>query len=454
MKEVFESEAFSLRYEEEVNACVLVLKTYSGKDDFRTPMMHALEIIKKHDCEDFIIDGRLCLNESEADRKWMRKVMLPKLCTTKCRNLYFVVDEDKSGTECDCEPFSLFAKKFKTCKVSSEEFAFKMIKKHAADVGASDCVCCMTKKEALEYMGLPEDASDFQIDDKFWKLSKQLRNENTDESKQKINDLSAAYDIATGKRDERVLKAQQRQQAKKFLGKTGDEWRTYFSYTWYKYLIGIAILYVIGNLLYTIFLRPGYDSGVLSIGHFSNDSDYIEQLLTTRLGFENPFVSLVDIVVPNDEGASQDAYADQQAATLMMSCPNLLIFDEATMPYYYTSLMDISSVYELCRESLTDAEFAKLTPVYLSERSYMEIANEYEETMGAELTEAEEDLSSYDDTPVMVGIMIEDEDAISELGYYNLWSQKDDTLVFSIYTQTMNFQDSEEILLKIFKEVL
>ena len=49
MEEVFDSEAFTLRYDEETNSCVFTLKTYGERDGFRTPMMHAVEMIKKHD---------------------------------------------------------------------------------------------------------------------------------------------------------------------------------------------------------------------------------------------------------------------------------------------------------------------------------------------------------------------------------------------------------------------
>ena len=211
----------------------------------------------------------------------------------------------------------------------------------------------MTKEEALEYIVLPSDADDFIIDEKFWKLSKQYRGDNSPEGKQKIADLSAAYDIATGRRDERVQKAQQREMERKYFGKTGDEWRTYFSYTWYKYLIGVILLFLLGNIIYTMITKPGYDSGILSIGHFSNESEYIEDFMTTRLGFTNPLVGFVDIVVPHDQGQSQQAYADQSASTLMLSCPNVLVFDEATMPYYYSNLDDVSSLYNFLRENLS-----------------------------------------------------------------------------------------------------
>ena len=328
-----------------------------------------------------------------------------------------------------------------------------MIKNNCGAEVSSDIVS-MTREQALEYLGLPANANDFMIDEKFWKLSKNIRGDNTPEGKQKIADLSAAYDIATGRRDERVHKAEQREQARKIFGKTGDEWRTYFSYTWYKYLILILVLILGGNLIYTIATRQGYDCGYVSIGHFSNDTDFVEKYLTTRLGFRNPMVSTVDIVVPNDQGQTQQAYADQTATTLMLSMPNVLVFDEVTMPYYFGSLQDVTSLYSFLRENLTEEQFSQLTPVYMSERTAREILNDYEINYGAEMSVVDDDMSIYDDNPIMVGIKLKNEEAIAALGYQNLWPEYDDSLVFCIYNQTMDINDSEIIIMQLLREVL
>ena len=233
MEEVFDSEAFRLRYDGETNACVFTMKTYGQRDDFRTPVMHAIEIIRKHKSKHLIIEDSCegLPDIKEDDLKWMKKVVLPKLQETSCEHIFFVVGDELAGTDCSEVPYSLFAEKFKTDKVVSEQFALMMIKNNCGAEVSSDIVS-MTREQALEYLGLPANANDFMIDEKFWKLSKNIRGDNTPEGKQKIADLSAAYDIATGRRDERVHKAEQREQARKIFGKTGDEWRTYFSYTW------------------------------------------------------------------------------------------------------------------------------------------------------------------------------------------------------------------------------
>ena len=457
MEEVFDSEAFKLRYDEQTNSCVFTLKKYGERDEFRTPMMHAVEMIKKHDCKNLIVEDAcdVSVKFSEDDLKWIKKIILPKLKESSCEYIVFVEEENQTVADNADAPYNLFSEKFKTDRAVSEQFALMMIQ-NKIEVSVSSDVSNMTREQALTYMGLPMNASDFAIDEKFWILSKQVRGDNTPEGKQKIADLSTAYDIATGRRDERVQKEEQRERERKFLGKTADEWRTYFSYTWYKYLIGVILLILAGNLAYNVITNPGYDSGVLAIGHFENGSDYVERFMTTRLGFKNPMISTVDIVVPNEQGQSQQAYADQTASTLLLSCPNVLIFDEVTLPYYYANLSDISSLYTYLRENLSAEQFSKIHPVFMSERQAQEVMVEYEIVYGAEGERSVEDvdMSSFDTTPVMVGLMIDDEAAIATLGYSNLWPEYDTSLVFCVYTQTMDYGDSELIIYQIFKAVL
>lgn len=458
MEVVFDSEAFKLGYDKETDSCVMRFTSYGDRDKFRTPMMHAVEMIRKYKCTSLIIADECKSSESlsninEADLRWVKKVIIPKLATTSCEHIYFVVDEDEAGTSCDEVPYSLFNDKFKTDKVVSEQFALMMIRK-GCQVEESSKIESMTRTQALEYMNLPADANDFAIDERFWKLSKQIRGDNTPEGRQKIADLSAAYDIATGRRDERVRKAAVREQERKIFGKTGDEWRTYFSYTWYRYLIAVILIALAGNLIYTVAFKPRYDCGYLSLGHFENESDYVEKFLTTRMGFVNPMMGTVDVVIPNDQGQSQQAYADQSAATLMISRPNVIVFDEVTMPYYFSNLADFSSAYECLRENLTDEQFRKLRPIYLSERDSQALLMEYERNYGAELNAYDDDLSYYDDTPVMVGVELTDEAAISALGYNNLWPDYEPSLVFSVYSDTMSYVDSEQIIMQLLRSVL
>ncbi len=454
MQEVFDSNSYNLRYDEETNSCILVWKKFGGRDEFRTPLMHLIEMIKKHNCKDLIMDSRSGEGVPEDEWKWARKVVIPGLNESTLKHIYFVVDPDSLGTECTEKQYSYFIPRFKLDKVSSVEAALTMIK-NGGEITASPEVLAMTKADAIAYLGLPAHSNDFAIDDKFWKLTKNLRGDNSLEARQKIADLSAAYDIATGKRDERVQKEEIRNNELKIFGKTGEEWRTYFSYTWYMFLIGAILLFVAGNLAYDAFIKPRTDASVIAIGHFSNDSAYMEDFLTIQMGYQNPTFTTIDIVVPNAQGQMQNAYANQSASTLMLSSPNVLIFDGPTASYYYSEVLDMSSIYELCRESLTPTQFNKIRPVFISERDAMRIIAEYEETYGAEMNSASEvDLSQFDDTLVMIGLEITDVEVMEQLGFATGWPEGEPSLIFSVYYQTMDYHNSENILINLFRQVL
>ena len=92
----------------------------------------------------------------------------------------------------------------------------------------------------------------------------------------------------------------------------------------------------------------------------------------------------------------------------------------------------------------------------MSERQAQEILIDYEINYGAEGIGGIDDLdmSVYDENPIMIGIVIEDEDAITALGYQNLWPETEPSLVFTIYSQTMNYSDSEMIIMELLNSVL
>ncbi|MBR6483835.1 MAG: hypothetical protein IKT14_02345 [Clostridiales bacterium] len=228
--------------------------------------------------------------------------------------------------------------------------------------------------------------------------------------------------------------------------------KNHFAYTWYKYLIGIIILVSALNIGYNMFIKPKTDSGIVSIGHFILEGDYYETLLTEKMDYKNPYVNCVDYVVPNDQGEVNGAYAEQSATACFYCDPNVVVFDSETCCYYYEYLIDMSDMYERLRSELSPEAFAKLTPVYCSEVDYMELLNGYNIKMGME-DSVVEDLSEYSTEPVMIGIMVKDEDFYRRLGYQNCWPKTAPSLVFTIYQQSRDMAASEDMILLIMKDL-
>lgn len=310
----------------------------------------------------------------------------------------------------------------------------------------------MTKAEALKYLGLNEDANTYAIDDKFWQLTKRYRMDTSEEGKKRVEELSIIYDIATGKRDERIEAETKREQAKKFLGKTSDEWTNYIQYTWYKYLLALIFIITCCNLIYQSFFAPKTDCAIVSLGHFYVETDYFDSFLKT-LGYTKPYTGYTNVVVPNDQNQSSEAYSEISATTMFLNNPNVVISDEMTVKYYYDNCVNLADFYDRCSEELSFDKYEKLTPVYCSEAEYHELLDAYDKAKGGVVEEEETDVS-YSDDKVLIGLMINDPDIISELGYRTLWPDSDPNLVFTIYTKSPNQTESENILLELFKLVL
>ena len=315
----------------------------------------------------------------------------------------------------------------------------------ANDEVTSRQIASMTKKEALEYMGLPADADKETLENRFWQLSKKYRSMKGDEAEQKLADLSAAYDIASGNRDMRMQAEEARAHEKKFLGKTKEEWKTYVSYTW-KYYVGALILIIVSaSLIWNFFFKPREDCGIISIGNFENAPGYYDGVVKD-LGFKYPNLSTFCYVAVSEKDQQADSYTNQAAVATLYSGANVIVTDQAAMPYFFEYLTDCTNLYRSLEKILPAEKFAKIKPVYLSEREYRKMIVEYRKSKGMELSDTNVDLSSYSDAKIMTGLMIEDADMIKKLGYTNYWPDKPATVIFGINVLSRDQDESARII--------
>lgn len=296
--------------------------------------------------------------------------------------------------------------------------------------GASEEIVSMTREEAMEYLGLPKDADRETLDKKFWQLSKNYRTMRGDDAEQKLADLSAAYDIATGERDEREKAAEARMHEKKFFGKTKAEWKNYVSYTW-KYYVGAVIVIAVTAFLIWNFFKPKEDCGIVSIGNFEHSEEYYDGVLK-KMGFKMPSLVTYCYVPMNDEGQEEDRHNNQAAVTFLYSGVNVIVTDSAAMPYFFEYFTDCTKLYSTLKEVLPAEKFAKIKPVYMSEREYKKLVDEYRRTKGFDYSKEPTDLSSFSDAKIMTGLLIEDEEMIKKLGYRNYWQKKPASVVLGM----------------------
>ena len=437
MYEEYDSETMLARYDRDANTVKLEWKKEASGDDYRTPLMHTAELIRKHGCDTMIIDAGKLGKVNDPDKNWSSKVLLPALVKAGLEEVIFI-GEDPGGD---------FKDKIKVKTAASMEEAEDLLKKEAHP---SAEVSAMTKDQAIEYLGLEKGATKEEIDDKFYLLVMRYRKSKDEDAEQKLADLSCAYHIASGRKEEEEQREIAHEQAKKYFGKTSEEWKTFFGYNWIKFVLGAGILiFVIG--LVNFFAGNDNSCTVISFGNFGHSASYMTSVLELY-GYTNPYVASVDYVVPNTEGQENQAYADQTLAAFFSADPNVLITDEMTYVYYFSQFADLADVYEIMQEELPQSTLDMLTPVYMSElEAYNLTKTYYEQIYDIQDYDNEVDVDMLSDVPVLIGFEITDADVIEKLGYENRWQKQPATLIFGIYANTSSMADSTQVLITLLK---
>lgn len=310
----------------------------------------------------------------------------------------------------------------------------------------------MSKEEAFKYLELSPDANDFELDDKFWQLSKRIRNiEDQAEMNQKMTDLSYAYDVATGKEEARLKALAEREAAKKYFGRTAEEWKVYFGYTWYKYLIAIVAIIAVGMICYRVFFTPDEDIAVMEVGHFEADAGLMELRLKQE-GFKNPYCTCVDYVAPNSEGVQGNMYNEMTATVLFTSNPEVIITDTVSYGYCFGQFADMEYFYEELKNELPVEVFTKITPVYYSEYEAVKLSVEYQENSNTgEVDRSELDTASQEQ--ILIGIKITDQEAMERLGLRSLWKQEPKDMIIGLGTNGDNRTGGETVIRMILSEL-
>ena len=291
----------------------------------------------------------------------------------------------------------------------------------------------MTREEALEYMGLPSDADIKEIDDRFWQMSKNYRGKDDPESKAKDDEISAVYDIASGRRDFRVKEEQVRESEPKHFGKTKAEWKTYFEYTWYKYLLGVVIAAAVIYLGVTVFTSEKSAVAVIVFGHMTFDDDYMRDALVDA-GAKNPFIGSADIVVPNNEGFKYSESDNAKFNAMFYMDPCVLIADEATYPYYYSTFKDLSPLYDDIMAGLSEEAKAGIVPIYMTEQESMYYQNILISSSDYDDSDLY-DTSLFSDEPILIGFQITDPKLAEKLGVDCMWHSRQTTLIVGEYSK-------------------
>jgi len=452
MNEVFDSEHINVEYRKDDNIVLVVLKGKVVRDDFRTPMMHAADMVLRHSCRIMSVDFRADPVLNENDIIWSKKVLLSNLKKNGLETLILI---DSSGLEIAGKCADFCEDRFKTIVCKSYEEGLK-----AANAGSSsdpaaepvdntgnDEFASMTREEALEYMGLKPDADIKEIDDRFWQMSKHYRGKDDPESVKKEDEISAIYDIASGRRDRRKQEQIRHDSEPMYFGRYKSDWKNIIHYNWKNVLLGIvvavsAILVIVGVLTNT---RSG--CSIIVFGHMYLDDTYMREALVAN-NIKRPYIGVADIVVPNDQNIPMQEYGNETFNALFYTNPDVMISDKESYGYYFSTFKDLGPLYDRIMEGLTEEAKAGVVPVYMTEQEAVEYTNRLYMENGIGDEEIE-DPSAFSDVPVLIGIEITNPEIATKLGVEAKWKSRTTTLVFGQCMNSTNDDQTVQVITTI-----
>ena len=96
---MYKSEFADVAYNEELNIVLVTWKKFCVHDNYRKPLLFALDIMKQHNGCNYVADTRDGFENDEADTQWLFDVFLPEAVKTSCENIFFIIIEDNKLKE-------------------------------------------------------------------------------------------------------------------------------------------------------------------------------------------------------------------------------------------------------------------------------------------------------------------------------------------------------------------
>ena len=90
----FESEFCEVTYLEDLNIVFVKWKKFCRQDDYRKPLLAALDIMRKYPGCHYAADTREGFENEQADTQWLFETFLPQASLTSCKIIFFIIDKD------------------------------------------------------------------------------------------------------------------------------------------------------------------------------------------------------------------------------------------------------------------------------------------------------------------------------------------------------------------------
>ena len=88
---MYKSEFSEVSYLEDLNVVFVKWKKFCRQDDYRNPLLYALDIMKNHNNCHYVADTRDGFENEPADIQWVSDVFIMQAALTTCKAIFFII---------------------------------------------------------------------------------------------------------------------------------------------------------------------------------------------------------------------------------------------------------------------------------------------------------------------------------------------------------------------------
>lgn len=133
----------------------------------------------------------------------------------------------------------------------------------------------LSRKEALEILNLPEDATIYDVERRYTLISKSLRGKDDEETFKRIDQVTMAYDILTG-RYEPPTPVDPKME-KEVFGKKRKDWKNIWDYGKVPFFITLAVVILIVVIIYQVATNEPIDFQLSAFGRFYKRGEVLDE---------------------------------------------------------------------------------------------------------------------------------------------------------------------------------
>ena len=93
---MYQSEFCDVTYLENLNVVFVKWKKFCRQDDYRKPLLYALDIMKSRPDCNYVADTRDGFENEAADTQWLFDIFFPQTAQTTCKAFFFIIDSDNN----------------------------------------------------------------------------------------------------------------------------------------------------------------------------------------------------------------------------------------------------------------------------------------------------------------------------------------------------------------------